>query len=381
MLNSDYMPDDYYHGDPAYQSLSDTPPPKQNKARFTFSGGMNLFKPKSIKWLVKNIIEKDSMVMMYGASGSGKSFVAIDLCAAIATGQDYYGNKTEKGKVVYVAGEGKAGLSRRITAWAQRHSGHQDIAENFLLMNGVCVLPDDTQDFIDALGGVEDLRLIVLDTLQRTMGGDENSTRDMSAYVRAADAIKAAYPNIVVLVVHHTGHAETGRARGSTVLRSSLETEIQVSKSHGVVTVSCTKAKESEEFGAMNFQLKTEVLEGWSGDDGEPIASATLHYLDDCDAPAKSNKSSQTASGKNPKAAMVVLHSLIDAQRRNLELNGHDQSGAQVRESDWITSCKNNPEIHERNLFPSTFSKMIVDPLIKQNLIQCKNGYVEVVKQ
>lgn len=380
MLACDSLPPpDYYADDPAYSNLSSTPP-KQNKPRFTFSGGMDLFKPKAIKWLVRNIIEQDSFVGLYGASGSGKSFVAIDLCASIATGADYYGNKTKKGKVVYVAGEGKAGLSRRITAWAQRHGGHKDIADNFLLMDGLCVLPSDTADFIDALAGVDDLRLIVLDTLQRTMDGDENSSRDMSAYVRAADAIKAAYPHIAVMVVHHTGHAATDRARGSSVLRASLDTEIQVSKSDGVVTVSCTKAKESEEFGEMNFRLKTEVLEGWSGEDGESITSATLHYAPDYDG-GKPNSSNQTASGKNPKAAMVVLHSLIDAQRRNLELSGHDPSGAQVRESDWIESCKNNPEINSRYLSPSVFAERITSKLIEQNLIKCKNGYVEVAKQ
>jgi hypothetical protein len=370
-----------YSDAPTYEARSDAQP-KQGKARFTFSSGMDLFTPASIKWLVRDVIEQDSFAGLYGASGSGKSFVAIDLCLAIATNASYYGHKVTGGKAIYVAGEGKAGIKRRITAWAQRQGGHSAIAANFLLMDGVCTLPHDADGFIESVKdlGVDDLRLIVLDTLQRTMDGDENSTRDMSAYVRAADKIREAFPSIVVLVVHHTGHGASDRARGSSVLRASLDAEIQVTMNERIVTVSSTKAKESEPFKALNFELKTEILEGWSGDDGEPIASATLHYLDDYEAPAKSTNSSQTASGKNPKAAMVVLHSLIDAQQRNLELSGHDPSSAQVRTIDWIASCKNNPEINARYLSPSVFSERIIDPLIEQKLVKCRNGYVEVIK-
>ncbi|WP_051542631.1 AAA family ATPase [Thiothrix lacustris] len=369
-----------YADDPAYESLSDAQP-KQAKARFTFGSGMDLFTPKPIKWLVRDVIEQDSFAGLYGASGSGKSFVAIDLCLAIATNASYYGHKVTGGKAIYVAGEGKAGIKRRVTAWAQRQGGHSTIAENFLLMDGVCTLPHDTDSFIESIRGlgVDDLRLIVLDTLQRTMEGDENSTRDMSAYVRSADKIREAFPGIVVLVVHHTGHGASDRARGSSVLRASLDTEIQVAMTDRIVTASSTKAKESEPFKAMSFELKTEILEGWSGDDGEFIASATLHYMPDYDG-AKNEKHTAVASGKNPKAAMVVLHSLIDAQRRNLELSGHNPDQAQVMLTHWIESCKNNPEINDRYLTPSAFSERITDKLIEQNLIKCQNGYVEVVK-
>jgi len=367
------MPDHCYYEDPAYESLSDTPP-KQNKTRFTFGSGMDLFTPKPIKWLVRDVIEQDSFAGLYGASGSGKSFVAIDLCLAIATNASYYGHKVTGGKSIYVAGEGKAGIKRRVTAWAQRQGGHSTIAENFLLMDGVCTLPHDADDFIESIKAlnVDDLRLIVLDTLQRTMEGDENSTRDMSAYVRAADKIREAFPNIVVLVVHHTGHGASDRARGSSVLRASLDAEIQVAMNERIVTVSSTKAKESEPFKALNFELKTEILEGWRGDDGESIASATLHYLDDYEAPAKQNKKRETVSAPNQLKALTILRALLKHSKTNLDDGEYPQRQAKADWSDWQEQCIKEGLAEK----PNKFKTRISDPLEAAGAIEVSNGDV-----
>ncbi|MGB0847635.1 MAG: AAA family ATPase [Thiolinea sp.] len=345
------------------------------KKKFTFSSGMGLFTAKPIRWLIRGAIERDSFVGMYGASGSGKSFAAIDLGLCIATGQPWHGHKVKAGKVVYVAGEGKAGIKRRITAWAQRHSNHDQIAENFKLSDSVCLLPDDTESFIDSLREVPDLRLLILDTLQRTYQGDENSTRDMTAYVQAIDEIRAAIPELVIMVVHHTGHTE-GRARGSSVLRASLDFEIKVEQRGKHRIIEHTKAKESELFKPMAFELKTEILEGWKGEEGEPVTSATLHHDPDFDCTKA--KAGKVAKGKNPKAAMVVLHSLIDAQRRNLELNDHDPADAKVLTSDWIESCRGNPEIHSRCLAPSEFFRRISSVLVDQGIVTLEGEYVRL---
>ena len=54
--------------------------------------------------------------MIFGQPASGKSFLAVDLAASIATGRAFQGLKTQKGDVVYIAGEGYRGLKRRFTA-------------------------------------------------------------------------------------------------------------------------------------------------------------------------------------------------------------------------------------------------------------------------
>lgn len=279
--------------------------------KFSFIGGRELFTPKPIAWLVSGAIEVDTLVSLYGASGSGKSFVAIDMGLCIATGQSWHGHKVKAGKVVYVAGEGKAGIKRRITAWAQRHGGHEQIEENFLLSGSVCLLPDDGKEFIESLRELPELRLLILDTLQRTYIGDENSSKDMTAYVQAVDKIREAMPDLVVMVVHHTGHRAEGRARGSSVLKASLDSEIKVEQRGKHRIIEHTKAKESEPFKPIAFELKTEILidDGWRDEDGGQITSATLHH--DPDFVFSQTKAGRTERATTQVKALRVLDNLL----------------------------------------------------------------------
>lgn len=71
-------------------------------------------------------------------------------------------------------------------------------------------------------------QLIVVDTLARNFGeGDENNTADMNAFVAAMDDLRSRYPGSTVLVVHHTGHAEKGRSRGSMAFKGALMRNIR----------------------------------------------------------------------------------------------------------------------------------------------------------
>jgi len=74
-------------------------------------------KNKNIRWLVKNVVPEDSMGMIFGASGTYKSFIAIDMAMHMAHEMSWSGFKTKKGTVAYIAAEGGAGISRRLDAW------------------------------------------------------------------------------------------------------------------------------------------------------------------------------------------------------------------------------------------------------------------------
>jgi len=86
------------------------------------------------------------------------------------------------------------------------------------------------------------------------MGGkDENSAKDMGELVRIADELKSKYQCSIVLV-HHTGHAQKNRARGSTAYRGALDTEIFI-KANGTdnIYMSCEKQKDGQMFEKVQF--------------------------------------------------------------------------------------------------------------------------------
>jgi RecA-family ATPase len=86
---------------------------------------MDSLKVRAPSWLVKGLIETDSFGCLYGDPVAGKSFIGIELSSCIATGTPFYGLAVKKGPVIYLAGEGQAGLARRFHAW--------DIARGFSL--------------------------------------------------------------------------------------------------------------------------------------------------------------------------------------------------------------------------------------------------------
>ena len=86
------------------------------------------------------------------------------------------------------------------------------------------------------------------------MGGlDENSAKDMGELIRTADKLKDDY-QCAVMLVHHTGHTNPDRARGSTAFKGALDTEIIVSPLGDYdFTTKCEKQKDGTPFEMRQF--------------------------------------------------------------------------------------------------------------------------------
>ena len=68
--------------------------------------------------------------------------------------------------------------------------------------------------------------MVIIDTLNRNIGGSESSEDDMGAFIAAADRLRSQYGS-TVLVVHHTGW-NNERERGHSSLRGAADTMISV---------------------------------------------------------------------------------------------------------------------------------------------------------
>ena len=182
-------------------------------------------------WLINDVIEQESLVSVFGAPKSGKSFVAIAMAAAIASGKDFFGHGVKKkSSVLYVAGEGLRGIRGRCSVLDDRES----LADAPFYISNRTVRINDEADFTSLIAEIEmivanhgELNLLVLDTFQRTFSGNENSSEDVGAFISKLDRIISDY-KCCVLIVHHTGHANGDRARGSSVIPASLDNEFKV---------------------------------------------------------------------------------------------------------------------------------------------------------
>ncbi len=150
--------------------------------------------------------------------------------------------------------------------------------------------------------GVTHPGVIALDTVNRSLAGSESSDEDMSAYIRAADALRDAFKCLIVLV-HHCGLDAT-RPRGHTSLTGALDVQIAVKKA-GDLTVSAIV--EFNKDGPEGAEIVSRLLPVEIGvdDDGDPISSLVVEPVD------SSSPSARPAQDKGPK--------LTDDQKLGLE--------------------------------------------------------------
>jgi hypothetical protein len=244
--------------------IEDAPPQPQregrpaNVFRFVAVGDLEYRPPE---FLVDGLVETETVGLLFGDPGCGKSFVAVDLCLSIATGSPFHGRKVKRGPVFLIAGEGHNGLTRRFAAWSKSKGVGLDDARLFVSNRSAQFLDAASAASVaEAVHGLASLHgnpaLIVIDTLARNFGpGDENSTSDMNAFVNAADDLKAHFPGSAVLIVHHSGHADKQRARGAMSLKGALDCEYRVEKSEGVIRLTNTKMKDAEPPKPLAFKL------------------------------------------------------------------------------------------------------------------------------
>lgn len=222
-------------------------------------------------WLVKHVIPRAGLVVVYGASGSGKTFAVLDLAMAIATGSDWREHRTTKGRVVYVVAEGQGGFKHRIDA-LQRQGVPIDALEV------VTVVPNllQAQDVRELIADIGPAAMIVLDTFaQVTPGANENASEDMGRALGHCRILHRETGATIVLV-HHAGKDETKGARGWSGLKAAADAELEVSRFEETRLLRVTKMKDGTDGAVYPFRL-TEVPLG-EDDDGDPITSAIVEH-------------------------------------------------------------------------------------------------------
>jgi putative DNA primase/helicase len=251
-------------------------------------------KPQPITWLVKKWLPEQSLIMVHGPSGGGKTFAVLDWTLSIASATaKWAGNKVKAGTVVYLAGEGHQGLKGRVAAWKHKH---QIKSLKMWISKSGCDL-NTPEGYQKAANQIRMLphppSIIVVDTLHRFLLGDENSAQDAKGMLDACAALMREF-NCSVLLVHHTGVSEEAqhRARGSSAWRGALDIEISIvpSKDGQPLEIIQRKQKDGELAEPLYARIEGVVIPGWFDEDGEPVKSAVLEMVD---APVK-----QTASDK-----------------------------------------------------------------------------------
>jgi hypothetical protein len=239
----------------------------------------------ALSWLVKGLLVDGGLSAIYGAPGTSKTFLAVDMALSIAHGREWFGLKTRRTGVVYVSGEGGPGMRRRMKAWRQERDG--DPTAPFVMVPSSVNLFDDESEADMLVSDIlacrqrmgEEVGLVVLDTLSRMIGsGDEDRARDMNVIVQRAEKIQRE-TGAHVLLVHHTGKDKDRGMRGSNALLGAADAALEVARFEtGLCELTVAKVKDGGDLTSFKYELSQAVL--GEDADGDEITSCVIAPAD-----------------------------------------------------------------------------------------------------
>ena len=327
-------------------------------------------------WRIEKLLpEFSALLFLYGASGSYKTFLALCMALSIAAGNEWHGKKVKQCPVVFVAAEGQSGILKRIKAWMVLHEIQN--LEHFTLLIIPCLLDDplEVAALVEALKSLQEPPgIIFIDTLARSMVGDENSTRDMGSLVAGCGLITQETEAQVVLI-HHSGKDTSRGPRGASALNAAADTILKCEKqAERIASLTCEKQKDGEPFPELIFNMEIVSTGHFTADDN-PISSLVPVY----DPAAVSTPKRHQIKGAN-KIALDALHEAINEHREkpSEEIRAHQDGHIPqmvVLENHWRQAAYSGgisagAEGAKRKAFSRARST-----LMELGIVKCRNDY------
>lgn len=225
------------------------------------------------RWRIKGLLPETGLAVIFGASGSGKTFFALDAASAIVRGDAWRGRLVHKGRVVYVAAEGVAGFRNRCDGLTRE--GH-DLSGLYVVPASPPLTTEEHADaYIEAIQRIGGAEVVFIDTLSQVTPGVEENTDRMKTVLRAGQRVSEAFRCLVVFL-GHSGKDPTKGLRGWSGVRAALDTEIEITAEGSTRVATITKQKDGEDNGRFAFRLRPIVL--GSDEDGEPITTCVVEH-------------------------------------------------------------------------------------------------------
>jgi hypothetical protein len=218
---------------------------------------------REAKWFLDPFLESGAIFFIVGQPKHGKSFFVLYLALAAANNARVYHNEFSDGggDVLYICGEDFNSVNIRVKALCDRYHWTD---KNFMITTSPVhfLEKEEMSAFLNDLNALKmsgrNIKMIIVDTLNRNYGnGNENESADMTRFFNSCQKIFEVFPSVALGVVHHTGHGTTDRARGSSVITGSLNTEMLVNTKDGITYITCKEQKNALRFLPLSGEIKS----------------------------------------------------------------------------------------------------------------------------
>ena len=224
------------------------------------------------EWLIEGLLETNSIAMLYGQPGIGKTFVTLDLALTLASGISWWGQYVKPVPVLYVLSEGAGRLNDRLTAWERTR---QTAIDNIWFITSLVDLtrketPDALLAAMPVMPG-----LVIIDTLARCVGNaDQDSNTDMSGVVNALTKMQQD-SGATILMVHHPGKTDNG-PRGASCLIGAVETQLKLTYDGSLLKLQAEKQRNADI--DMPWLFSRDVITiGTRLDTGKPLTTCVIN--------------------------------------------------------------------------------------------------------
>jgi hypothetical protein len=218
-------------------------PPSSSQLRehFRLKTLDDLLALKDPEFLIDDLLLENSIAMVFGPTGSYKSTVVIDLCVCLQNGLPWQDKASRQCNVAVFSHEEGGGFKNRYLAAAAHHGIENPqvywdgAVPNLMDKNSLNAYVEELRE--------HEIKLIVIDTLAYAMaGGEENSAKEMGIAVDGMQKLRNEV-GATILLVHHTGKDKSRGARGSSVLKAAVDTEIELNASGDKISLHADKQR------------------------------------------------------------------------------------------------------------------------------------------
>jgi len=253
--------------------------------------------------IVEAIVWSGCLTVLPAESGAGKTFVLLDLAAAVSAEMLWHQRQTMAGSVLYVSYEGDA-LGRRLRAL--RDVQGQRLEHLYIIRASDPLSPRVTREgeersigertateailtLRDELAATErpPLRVVIVDTVRASLAGNEDSSEHVSAYLRAVRRLMAVVPEAGCVLAHHAGwqdgDTQRKRERGSSAWRGNVDAtlyleagEYDADTGEAPLTLRTLKVRDGEKPGPLHLIRRRVELPGEIDRHGQPVTSCVI---------------------------------------------------------------------------------------------------------
>lgn len=209
-------------------------------------------------YIVKNVIPLPSLNMLYGASGTLKTNLILDMAVCVALGRNWLteidgknGYETKKNPVIWIdADSGLRALHIRIGAMLKAYKGNEKTPIYYSsFLTPAFEAGRDIKMVMEMVDMINDYKakMVVFDNLGTFSGGKDEITSQMIQVMSNFRLISERTGSAVTLIHHEPKHDNGGRRtpRGHTSIEAALDYAMGVTRDQGgdVIQIETTKVR------------------------------------------------------------------------------------------------------------------------------------------